>query len=75
MKTPEEAFGVVLRRLREEKGISQENLALEGNLDRTFISMLERGKRQPSLTTILNLAKVLGVGEGELVEFVVKEIG
>ena len=64
MKTPEEAFGIVLRRL-----------ALEGNLDRTLISMLERGKRQPSLTTILNLAIVLGVGEGELVELVVKEIG
>tara|TARA_R110000824_G_scaffold52692_6_gene146364 strand:+ start:5920 stop:6147 length:228 start_codon:yes stop_codon:yes gene_type:complete len=75
MKTPEEAFGIVLRRLRKQKGISQERLALEGNLDRTFISMLERGKRQPSLTTILNLAIVLGVGEGELVELVVKEIG
>ncbi|MCU7907156.1 MAG: helix-turn-helix domain-containing protein [Candidatus Thiodiazotropha sp. (ex Epidulcina cf. delphinae)] len=54
---PEEAFGDVLRELRNKKNISQETLALESELDRTFISLMERGLRQPSLTTILLLAE------------------
>ena len=41
------AFGAILRRNREEKGMSQEQLALDCGLDRTFISLLERGLRQP----------------------------
>lgn len=61
MLKPEEAFGVVLRKLRTKKGLSQERLALEGGLDRTFISLLERGLRQPSLTTLLQISSVLGV--------------
>lgn len=73
MKKPEIAFGIVLRKLREERAISQEKLALESGLDRTFISMLERGKRQPSLTTILILAEVLNIDPGSLIELVVKE--
>lgn len=56
---PEDAYGKVLRDTRKLKGISQEKLALKGGLDRTFISLLERGLRQPSLTTILQIAEVL----------------
>jgi transcriptional regulator with XRE-family HTH domain len=67
MPTPEEAFGLVLRKLRTEKGFSQERLALEGNLDRTFISLLERGKRQPSLTTIIHISSVLGISASNLI--------
>ena len=67
MLTPEEAFGVVLRQLRIEKGLSQERLALDGGLDRTFISLLERGLRQPSLTTLLQLSNVLGVKASEII--------
>jgi len=55
----EEAFGQVLKELRKEKGLSQEELAHESGLDRTFISLLERGKRQPSLGTIISIANVL----------------
>lgn len=66
MSTPEEIFGVVLRRIRTEKGLSQERLALDGGLDRTFISLLERGQRQPSLTTLLQLSKALGVNASEI---------
>lgn len=53
------AFGQVLRRLRTEVGLSQEKLALEAGLDRTFISLLERGLRQPTLTTLFTLANTL----------------
>lgn len=54
------AFGGVLRDLRESAGLSQEKLALESGLDRTFISMLERGLRQPTLSTIFTVAEALG---------------
>jgi transcriptional regulator with XRE-family HTH domain len=69
---PEEAFGAVLRDLRRERSLSQETLALESQLDRTFISLLERGLRQPSLTTILQLAKPLGLPAEDLVAAVSK---
>jgi transcriptional regulator with XRE-family HTH domain len=68
---PEQAFGIVLRDLRQARSLSQETLALESELDRTFISLLERGLRQPSLTTILQLAGPLGVAPDELVAEVV----
>lgn len=61
------AFGAILRRNREEKGLSQEELALNCGLDRTFISLLERGLRQPSLSTVFNVAEQLGVSANELV--------
>jgi len=64
----EEAFGDVLRELRTKKGLSQESLALEGGLDRTFISLLERGLRQPSLTTIFQLSAALGTQPHELIK-------
>lgn len=68
---PEEAFGIVLRDLRQARSLSQEVLAQESELDRTFISLLERGLRQPSLTTILQLARPLGVSPESLVASVV----
>lgn len=67
------AFGRVLQQLRKEAGISQEKLALEANLDRTFISLLERGLRQPSLKTIFTIAKVLGMQPHEIVRTVENE--
>lgn len=54
-------FGNVLRGLRTQVGLSQEQLGLECGLDRTFISLLERGLRQPSLTTLFTLSAVLKV--------------
>jgi transcriptional regulator with XRE-family HTH domain len=41
----EACFGRHLRKIREEKRLSQEELAFRSNLDRTYISLLERGKR------------------------------
>lgn len=71
---PEIAFGLVLRELRTAKGISQERLAFTGDLDRTFISLLERGKRQPSLTSILQIARALDIPPGEIVDAVYARI-
>lgn len=54
-------FGKVLREYRTKSGISQEKLALSSNLDRSFVSLLERGMRQPTLKTMLLLVDALDV--------------
>ena len=55
------AFGRVLREQRETRGISQEDLALSADVDRSFVSQMERGIRQPTLTTLVKLCRALGV--------------
>jgi transcriptional regulator with XRE-family HTH domain len=62
-----QAFGRVLREYRLKSRLSQEALALEAGVDRTFISLLERGMRQPTLQTVFSLASVLGVAPATLV--------
>lgn len=64
----EKAFGFVLSTRRKELGLNQEELAFRCKLDRTFISLLERGKRQPSLDTIFKLAKELQISPSELIK-------
>lgn len=54
-------FGKRLRELREAKGMTQEALAHEAGLDRTYISSVERGERNISLENIEHLAWALGV--------------
>ena len=61
-------FGETLRRLRKERGLSQMALALEAELDRSYLSLMERGIRQPSLHTLLTLARVLKLPASELIE-------
>ena len=63
-------FGTVLRELRENKKLSQEKLAEFCDLDRTYISLLERGLRQPTLTTLFKLSDALNIKPSELVELV-----
>lgn len=58
---PERAFGDALREIRKEKGISQEQLALDSGLDRTYVSLVERSVQSPTLRTVAKLAGVLGV--------------
>ncbi len=59
-------FGLRLRRLRQEKGLSQEALALACNLDRTYIGGVERGERNVSLINIHKIAEALGVKPRDL---------
>lgn len=62
MKTPDKAlikFGKNLKLARNKQGLSQEKLAFITGFDRTYISMLERGLRNPPLTTIKIMAEVL----------------
>ena len=63
---PIKAFGLVIKQMRKARGLSQELLADEASLDRTFISQLETGTKQASLTTIFRLASALQVEASEL---------
>jgi transcriptional regulator with XRE-family HTH domain len=64
------AFGKVLRQLRQDKGLSQEQLGFDAELRRTYISILELGQQQPSLTTIIKLAKALNISASQLIALV-----
>ncbi len=68
------AFGTVLRRLRKAAGLTQEKLALEADVRRTYVSILELGQQQPTLTTILKLAVALRRPAGEIVTLVEAEL-
>ncbi|MBX3700302.1 MAG: helix-turn-helix transcriptional regulator [Dokdonella sp.] len=63
---PEEAFGRVLRELRLARQLSQEALAFEADLQRNYVSLLERGQNSASLKTLFKLAPVLGVSVSNL---------
>ena len=54
-------FGRRLREVRRKKGVSQESLAAEADLHRTYVSSVERGERNISLVNIARLATALGV--------------
>lgn len=66
--TIENSFGKIILKYRNEKKISQEMLATLSGLDRTYISLLERGKRNPTLKTIFKLAEALEVLPSALVK-------
>ncbi len=68
------AFGRVLRRLRLEAGLTQEQVGFEADLRRTYVSILELGQQQPSLVTILKLAKALKRSGQDLIGLVEAEI-
>ena len=55
------AFGITLKQTRHEKGISQQQLAQIGGVDRTYASLLERGLRTPTITVIFRLGDALNV--------------
>jgi transcriptional regulator with XRE-family HTH domain len=59
-------FGNRVRELRKKKGLSQEGLALESGLDRSYVGGVERGERNISLENIDKLARALGVPPSEL---------
>ncbi len=61
------AFGDVLRAARAQAGVSQEALGLSCDMDRTYVSLLERGERQPTLSTLFALSRQLGVAADVLV--------
>lgn len=65
-----EAFGSVIREIRIEAGLTQEQLGFEAGIRRTYVSILELGQQQPSLTTVFKLADALDIPAGELIQLV-----
>lgn len=63
---PRDRFAINLRKARQKKEISQEELGFRCDLHRTEISLLERGGREPRLGTIMKLASALDSSPNEL---------
>ena len=59
--TPDLAFGRALRAVRDERGVSQEQLAFDAGYDRSYISLLENGHYSPSLIAVFRLAQALDI--------------
>jgi transcriptional regulator with XRE-family HTH domain len=59
-------LGLNVRRRREARELTQENLAERASLDATYISGIERGLRNPGIKNVAKLAKALGLSTAEL---------
>lgn len=68
MENQLQLFGKNIKDLRVKRGYSQEKLAEIADFDRTYISLIERGKRNLSLINICRFAKALGVKPFQLIE-------
>jgi transcriptional regulator with XRE-family HTH domain len=60
------ALGHVIRDLRTEAGLSQEELSLKSGVHRNYIGGVERGERRPTVTTVARLAEALGVSASDV---------
>lgn len=70
----EKAFGIVLKQVREGGDMTQLELAEKSDFDVTYISLLERGRRQPSLKAFIRLATALNISPVELLRKTLREI-
>ena len=61
-------LGKIIQKRRLELGFSQEKLSQISNLHRTYISLLERGLRSPTITTTIKVAKALNLNISELLK-------
>ncbi|QQG47966.1 MAG: helix-turn-helix transcriptional regulator [Candidatus Woesebacteria bacterium] len=65
--TVSKKIGKNIRKIRERKEITQEQLALDAGLNRAYIGYIERGERNPSTDTVVKIAKALKVSPKELI--------
>lgn len=75
LKVLARAFGKELRKIRTERGLSQEGLGFESGYHRTYISLLERGLKTPSLQTTFQLSSALGIAPSEFIARVQRRVG
>lgn len=73
MKDVNKAFGIRVRRRREALGLSQEELAFQAGLHRTYVSLIERGLRGATIETIAKLAKALQTTTSQMLEHIEEE--
>lgn len=67
-------FGAALRKIRKQKQLSQEDFGAELDLHRTHVSLLERGKRDPLFSTVLQIIDKLGMTPTEFMAIVEEEM-
>jgi transcriptional regulator with XRE-family HTH domain len=72
---PENAIGSLIRELRIAKGWTQEDLAAAAEIDHTYVSLLERFQRDPSLSIVMQLARALDMAPGAFVEEIARRMG
>ncbi|WP_144939500.1 helix-turn-helix domain-containing protein [Pseudomonas alabamensis] len=60
------AFSKILRERRKQAGLTQEKLALEADVQRNYVSLIERGVHQPTINIIFKLAAALGCKASDL---------
>lgn len=68
MQNESTKLGLNLKRIRTKKNISQGDIARDLGVSRGFISAIENGKTNPTLSTIANIAKTLDVSSDELLK-------
>lgn len=68
------ATGVVIKRLRQEKGLSVNILAFENDLQKSLISRLENGQNEPKLSSLWKLAEALGLKPSDFIKEVENEM-
>ncbi len=68
MPDPLGVFGANLKRIRLQRGLSQERLAHTADLNMTHVAKIERSEREPGVRTVAKLTKALGISAGELFE-------
>lgn len=61
-------FGKNVRKFRQQKGLTQEQLAFEAQIDLTYVGGIERGKRNPSLLVMARIADALGMALTKLLQ-------
>ena len=62
-------FGEKMQKVRKEKGVTQEELAGRLSMHRTYIGLIERGERNPTIRTLYKIAKALKVKASDLLPF------
>ncbi|WP_312807019.1 helix-turn-helix transcriptional regulator [Comamonas sp.] len=62
------ALGAAIKQVRSERKMSQEELAHQAGIDRSYASSIERGRQNPGIVLILQLAAALGISASELME-------
>lgn len=72
---PSQRLAVLIRSLRTEQGMSQEELAERAGLHRNFISLIERGKSQPTVDNVFRLANALEISAVELIQRISPIVG
>lgn len=67
-QTLNQTFGKIIKQLRLEQGLSQQELADYSEVDRSYVSDLERGRYNPTLQTIYKISEILKVKPHELIQ-------